>query len=110
MRRAGACPAGEETQVNATRRLVRKDILRFLERAGELGSTAQIIHEALRRTSAITVGDVERDLQYLAGAGKDYVKLDPLDEEGLGRRLHAVILPRGIDLLEGNIAADPGVA
>lgn len=93
------------------KRLVRKEILRVLRIADHYGATSAVIAESLMAGGeVVTVPEIEQHLQYLAGEGKGYVRVEELEVEGLGRRVHATLLPKGIDLLEGNIPVDPGVS
>ena len=51
---------------------------------------------------------IRSHLNYLAGEEKKYVELQEWNELGVQRTM-AKLTPRGWDLLEGNIADDPGV-
>ena len=93
------------------KRLVRKEILRSLKYAGDYGTTAEVIAATLEGCGhRVTVPEIEQHMQYLAGPGKDFIRVLDLAVEGMGRRLVANLLPKGVDLLDGNIPSDPGVA
>jgi len=98
--------------VDPQKRLVRKEILRTLKHAGEeYGATAELIAQSLSDGGyGVTVPEVEQHMRYLAGPSKDYIRVQVIEIEGVGRRMKGWMLPRGVDLIEKNIPADPGVA
>lgn len=83
----------------------------MLRLAGGIGSTAELCTRMLAEAGIETpLSEVLGHLEYLAGPGKEYVKLLRYEIEGLGERTIVKLLPHGVDLLEKNIDADPGVA
>jgi hypothetical protein len=85
--------------------------MRVLRVAGDRGTNSVFITSALNDGGfPTTQPEVEMHLHYMSGSGKEYVTLTQLDVEGMPKRLRVVLTPRGTDLLEGNIPADPGIA
>ncbi len=93
------------------KKLARKEILRMARFAGDIGSTAELCTRMLAEAGIETsLSEVLGHLEYLAGPGKEYVTLHRHEITGLGERTIVKLLPKGVDLLEKNIPADPGVA
>ena len=69
----------------------------------------QLISDMLTDTMYdVTTDDVKVHLSYLEGKG--YIKTEKVENKILKMsRTIAILTPEGIDLLEGNIAADAGV-
>lgn len=89
-------------------RLVRREILRILDAAYVQGATIELIAISLNDGGyAVTDTEVEEHLVYMRDKG--YVDLAVLEAKGLGRRKWARLLPKGKDLLDGNIGDDPGI-
>lgn len=53
--------------------------------------------------------DVERQLEYLRGPGKEYIIVTD-DEEDCPEDILVKLSPKGYDLIDGSIDADPGIA
>lgn len=92
-----------------TDREVRGHILKTLDFQYPDKVTTQIIIYALEATGyQCTPGQLKVYLAYLAEKG--YVKADTIDLTDLGLKRYMVgLTAHGKDLLDGNIAADPGV-
>ena len=97
--------------MDPSKRLIRKEILRTLRYAGRIGANSRLLYQSLADAGyPFTPVDVEEHLSYLAGEGKEYIELRELKVEGMADMRVAVLLPRGVDLREGNIEFDPGIA
>lgn len=71
------------------------------------GLTLDMLRASLRPVDAVTEEELIVHLQYLQAKG--YVEVEDLDVlVGLAAK-RVVLLPKGIDLLERSIAADPGI-
>lgn len=93
------------------KKMARKEILRMLRIAGPRGSTAELCARMLTEAGLDTnLTEILGHLDYMSGPGKEYIEVDEVELEGLGKRAIAKLLPRGVDLLEKNIPADPGIA
>jgi Fe2+ or Zn2+ uptake regulation protein len=85
----------------------RGKILKALEVAYPHDLTAVVILSCLQERHIQATGTtVERDLHYLADKG--YLTLLEVEDEG-EKVLMARLSPKGKDLLDGTIPADPGV-
>jgi len=92
----------------ADERLIRREILRILDVAYVHGATVELIAVSLCDAGyAVTESEVEEHLVYLGDKG--YVATQTMQVRGLGRRLWGRLLPKGQDLLDGNIEDDPGI-
>lgn len=97
--------------MDPNKRLVRKEILRILKYAGKVGANSRLILQSLVDAAySVTPIDVDEHLLYLSGDGKEYLELNTIHLEGQPDMSVAVLTPRGMDLLERNIPADPGIA
>lgn len=92
------------------RRMVRREILRLLDRAGSLGLFSHKIWRSVGRyLDDLTLTEVERDLDYLVEDQTGYVRLERIEyETGSYTRL-ATITAKGQNLLLRAIPSDPGV-
>jgi hypothetical protein len=83
-------------------------ILRIVERGGRFGASLQLIGDSLYGLRAnMTQMEIEDQLNYLARKG--YVRVEEVKVKGVGERRIAYLEPKGQDLLDGSIEADPGV-
>ncbi len=92
------------------RRMVRREILRLLDRAGSLGLFS---HKVWRSLSSylddVTLSEVERDLDYLSEEQTGYVRVELIEQETGSNAKLATITAKGQNLLLRAIPPDPGV-
>ncbi|WP_018704108.1 hypothetical protein [Anaeromusa acidaminophila] len=89
-------------------REIRGYILKMLDINYPYPSSDHLIAEILTDAQYIcSPAQVKVHLAYLAEKG--YIELDTVSVEELGTRCLAKLTVKGKDLLEGSIAADPGV-
>lgn len=89
-------------------KLIRKEILRILDHSYARGANAGLIATSLLEGAfAMTEGEVDEELIYLADKG--YIYLQKFEDPVLGNDRVARLSPKGKDLLEGNIERDPGI-
>jgi len=87
----------------------RGEILRLVRHYGVKGISVEGIYRIFRQAGSLSALDnMEENIEYLRGKG--YVS-SILEKEALSgvERWIVRITPMGIDLLDGTIAADPGV-
>jgi hypothetical protein len=88
---------------------IRKWILHILKRAFLDGASLKVIRDALHRMRLPqTLEETAVHIRYLEIKG--YVNIEHVEVEGVGSRDIHYLTPTGLDLLDGNIEADPGVA
>ena len=86
---------------------IRGWILRICQRAQPYGASFQVIEITLMDAGFhVSLTEIKSHLKYLEDKG--YIQMEELKQEKVKRRINS-ITPKGIDLLEGNIEADPGV-
>jgi hypothetical protein len=91
-----------------TVRDIRGWILRIVDRGGRFGASVQLIGDSLFGLRAnLTQTEIEDELDYLVRKG--YVRLEEVRVKGVGERRIAYVEPKGQDLLDGSIPADPGI-
>ena len=82
-------------------------ILNIIDRAKPYGASFEVIEVTLTDLGFnVCETEVKAQLKYLSDKG--YVKYEPIERSGIVRHLNH-ITPKGVDLLEGSIPADPGV-
>ncbi len=92
------------------RRMVRREILRLLDRAGGLGLFSHKIWRSLARyLEDLTLSEVERDLSYLSEDATGYVRVDLVEHETGSHTKLATLTAKGQNLLLRAIPPDPGV-
>lgn len=86
--------------------VLRGNILRICEAAEPLGAGLEVILGALKREGFLaSAADIRRACEYMQGKG--LLELKEIQNEVLKiRRTLAKVTPLGIDVLEGNAAAD----
>lgn len=86
--------------------VLRGNILRICEAAEPLGAGLEVILGALKREGfPASAADIRRACEYMQGKG--LLELKEIQNEVLKiRRTLAKVTPLGIDVLEGNAAAD----
>jgi hypothetical protein len=90
--------------------MVRREILRLLDRAGSLGLFSLKIWRSLSRyLEDLTLSEIERDLTYLAEEGTGYVRVELIEQETGSHTKLATITAKGQNLLLRAIPPDPGV-
>lgn len=88
-------------------REIRGWILKICHRAQPYGASFRIIEETLVDVGFhLSLSEIKAQLKYLQH--KEYIHYEELEKEGIKRRLNW-ITPKGVDLVEGTIDADPGV-
>ncbi|MBU1067676.1 hypothetical protein KKE60_07795 [Patescibacteria group bacterium] len=88
-------------------REIRGWILKICQRAQPYGASFQIIETTLLEADFhVSLTEIKAHLKYLND--KDYIHMEEHKKSGVTRRIN-FITPQGIDLIEGNIALDPGV-
>lgn len=92
------------------RRMVRREILRLLDRAGSLGLFSHKVWRSLSRyLEDVTLSEVERDLDYLGEEQTGYVRVELIEQETGSHAKLATITAKGQNLLLRAIPPDPGV-
>ena len=88
-------------------REIRGWALRIIGDAQPYGASFRVLEAELDELGlACSETELKGHLKYLLDKG--YVTLEEIERHGITRRVN-YITPKGIDLLEGNISADPGV-
>jgi len=96
-------------------RHLRRQILETLRAAAAAGGAGWVSLKALfaflsDEVDALTRSELDDEVRYLADPSKAYAATrDVKERKGDPSRLQARITPKGIDLAEGSIEADPGI-
>jgi len=92
---------------NAENRELRGWMLHIINRARPYGASFRLVEETLCEMGySVPENEIKTHLLYLQRRG--YIHMEEKQAAGVMRRMNFVT-PDGMDLLEGNIDADPGV-
>lgn len=102
----------DATRMPSDRRrpVLRRALLQAIQAAGNHGSTSDVLHASLLSGGfeGLELDEVLAEIFYLDDKG--YVFFTRHSDTLAGKRLHVLLTPKAVDLLAGNIPADPGVA
>jgi len=94
---------------------VRRRVLEVLKAARSAGGDGWVSAKSLfaflaDEIDALTGSELADEVRYLAADGKNYAEIRDVRERKTDPpRLQTRVLPKGIDLVEGTVPADPGI-